>query len=234
MLVLRPFTIVCGGLEQHESQALVGGDVVDQANTSELRVSSTAQRVPGRTGLGYTIVEFMMALAILAILVTLAVPAVQSGSDSSARNAVYEVMHLIDFARIQAQSRNRAYRLEIALQSDIATFTVDESDGGRCAADNFSAGIADVRTLALGSGDYVDVKLVGKNVTTALCFMPDGRVLDFDDGQPVDPDPSEAKYGAGVATLDIQQLSSASKTVGIRYRVLVPYNGVPSLIAGGS
>ena len=68
----------------------------------------------------------------------------------------------------------------------------------------------------------------------AIVWGVQREVLDFDDGQPVDPDPSEAKYGAGVATLDIQQLSSASKTVGIRYRVLVPYNGVPSLIAGGS
>lgn len=182
---------------------------------------------------GYTIVEFMMALAILAILVTLAVPAVQSGSDSNARSAVYELMHLVDFTRIQAQSRNRAYRLQISLQAEVATFTVDESDGGRCAADNFDVGIADIRSLALGSGTYSDVRLVGKNVTAALCFMPDGRVLDFDDGQPVDPDPSDAVYGAGVATLDIQQLSSAKKTVGIRYRILVPYNGVPSLVAGG-
>ena len=181
---------------------------------------------------GYTIVEFMMAIAVLSILVTLAVPAVQSGSHSSAKNAVYELMHLVDFTRIQAQSRNRAYRLEIALQGDVATFSVDESDGGRCAADNFAAGLSDIRTLAFGAGVFSDVRLVGKNITTALCFMPDGRVLDFEDALPVDPDPSDSTYGAGVATLDIRQLSSKLKAVGIKYRVVIPYNGVPSLVAG--
>ncbi len=200
------------------------------ANVSTTTSDATIRQQSTRSG--YTLVEFMMGIAILSILVTLAVPAVQSGSDSNARGAVYEVMHLIDFTRIQAQSRNRAYRLEIALQGDITTFTVDESDGGRCAADNFAAGISDVRTFILGSGDYNDVRLIGKNITTALCFMPDGRVLDFDDALPVDPDPSDATYGAGVATLDIKQLSSKQKPVGITYRILVPYNGIPSLAAG--
>lgn len=177
---------------------------------------------------GFTLIEAMIALAILAILVSLALPSIQSAYRTNLMaSATQEVMHLVDFARVQAQSRNRAYELV----ADIAagTITINESSNTKCTG--FSTGVKDIRNLKLGVGDG-EFKTIGMTSLTPngfgtsynLCFKPDGRVLRTDTSSPV-PATAEA-YGAGEARIVIQEIKSG-QAVGIPHTIVIPYNGIP-------
>jgi type II secretory pathway pseudopilin PulG len=187
-----------------------------------------------RSPQGFTIVEAMLAVGIIAILVALAMPSIQTGNRTTLmRSATQEVMHLMDLARVQAQSRNRAY--EVAVNLGAGLITLNESANTKCSG--IASGLSNVRQLVLGvgNGDFGEVGIVkvlpdGLGSQFNLCFKPDGRVLRTDTEKPIPS--SDAVYGAGEARIVLQRKQKGI-FVEVRHTIVVPYNGIPVFEAGG-
>ena len=186
---------------------------------------------------GYTLLELMIAVAILAVLAALALPAVSGVlAKQRMKSATQEVIHLVDLARVQATSRNRAYEMVINLQS--STITLNESESTRC--DGFAGGVGNIRHLDFVAGtptdDLREVALTAVmplglgNGTFNLCFKPDGRVLQTDTGRPIVS--SSTGYGAGEASISLRRRASDGTAFGIVHRVVIPYNGIPTVVYG--
>jgi Tfp pilus assembly protein FimT len=173
----------------------------------------------------------MMTLGIVAVLVGMSLPSIQRGISAQELNdATLEIMHLVDFTRIQAQSRNRAYELRLLqVGSSNGTFQVNESSNTRC--DGFGTGLQGVRTLDLNTSDYNAVSIVAASPgdfqvnTIGLCFKPDGRVIRTDTGAPVTA--LDTAYSAGEAWIDLQRGTTDNSPIGRIHRIVIPYNGVP-------
>ena len=141
---------------------------------------------------GYTLMEFMMALGILALLVSLAVPSIQSGfAKQHLRAATVEVMDVFGYARVQAMARNRAYEVRITGQgSPSGKLAVHESINTRCSG--MTGGLQNLKVLDLSIGDYDDIRIVGSEPSGlgagsfGLCFLPNGRVVQSDTLLPVE------------------------------------------------
>jgi len=186
---------------------------------------------------GFTLVEAMMTIVILGILSALAIPAVQTAlRDQAVNSATQQVMHLVDFARIQAMSRNRAYRL-VVNKGDGAngSISVDESENTRCSG--FGAkGVNGIRKFNFNQKDLVTVKVIGSQPAGfgdmyQLCFTPNGRVVRSDTGNPVPS--TNAEYGAGEAIILLRRVGANSgELLGVPHQVVVPYNGIPRFVAG--
>lgn len=184
---------------------------------------------------GFTLIELMVAVLILAILAALAMPSAQNAAmQQRIRSAVLEVMHLVDFARVQAQSRNRAY--ELVVDTSARTITLNESTNTRC--DSFLSGNKAVRVLDFPSGkptgdlQHVTISGVspdGLGNSFNLCFKPDGRVLQTDTKKPVT---GTGAYGAGEARIVLQRRTRAGAPTGIKHAIVIPYNGIPVLVTG--
>ena len=198
-----------------------------------------SSRPPARVSRGFTVIELMVVVAIVAVLVALMMPTIQQALRSShVVDAAEELMGLVDFARVQAQARNRAYELRF----DVATGTaeVNESASTRCSGFPTSAvcdatqGCKGVRkaVFGTGTGDWKDVVIQAMAPSTwssrSLCFQPDGRVLDTQTGLPVQP--TATGYGAGEARITLQLKGS---TAVVPQTVVVPYNGLPRRVPGG-
>ncbi|HIA04008.1 MAG TPA: prepilin-type N-terminal cleavage/methylation domain-containing protein [Myxococcales bacterium] len=196
------------------------------------------KRVRKTTPRGFTLIELMISVTILAILATLAIPSIQSAFRSIEMNRVtQEVMHMVDFARVQATSRNRAYQLVVNPGAGSnGTITINESINSRC--NGFGTGIKNIRALDFNSDDYKLAKIV-QVVPSALggsynlCFKPDGRVLRDDTGKPI---PSTVVgYGSGEARIVIQRLGlnkGVQEVQGVAHQIVIPYNGIPTFQAG--
>ncbi|MFT5432785.1 MAG: prepilin-type N-terminal cleavage/methylation domain-containing protein, partial [Myxococcota bacterium] len=190
-------------------------------------------RRPGRRrhARGYTLIEFMMTLGIVATLVGLAMPSIQRGiSTQELNDATLEIMHLVDFTRIQAQSRNRAYEIRLLqVGASNGTLQVNESSNTRC--DGFGSGLSDVRVLDLATADYDAVRIVAASPgdfqvnSIGLCFKPDGRVIRTDTRVPVTS--IDTEYSAGEAWIDVQRATTDNNPIGRIHRIVIPYNGVP-------
>ncbi len=187
---------------------------------------------------GYTLTEFMAAIAIMALLVGLAVPSIQSGfGKQHLRAATLEVMDVFSFARVQAMSRNRAYVVTITGQgTPNVKLVVDESANTKCSG--VSDGLKGVKTLNLASGSYSDMRVVASSPTGlgngsfGLCYLPDGRVVQSDTLLPVAS--VDSAWAAGEAWFALQAVKegTANTPMGIIHRVVVPYNGVPEMRPG--
>jgi len=188
---------------------------------------------------GFTFIEAMTALTVLAVLVMIALPSIQTGMRNVImQNATQEVMHMVDFARVQAQSRNRAYGIVVSVAA--GTITLNESTNTRCSG--LAGGLADVRQMTLGANagagerDFPEVNIVAIAPNSfqgspSLCIKPDGRVLLTSTGKPVPS--TNSNYGAGEARISIQlgELGS-SKRMGVVHSIVIPYNGIPTFAAG--
>lgn len=193
-----------------------------------------------RAAKGYTLMEFMAAITIMALLVSLAVPSIQSGfGKQHLRSATLEVMDVFSFARVQAMSRNRAYVVTITGQGTPSPkFVVDESSNTRCAG--ITTGLKGVRIVDFSKGDFSDMRIVDSapaglgNGSFGLCYLPDGRVVQSDTLVPVAN--ADANWGAGEAWISLQSVKegTTNTTMGLIHRVVVPYNGVPEMRPGGN
>ena len=205
----------------------------EQEMRSEHRTSRTRKSAPR----GYTLIEFMMTMAIFAVLVALAVPSIQSGfSKQHLRTATIEIMDVFGFARVQAMSRNRAYLVRVTGEgTPNGKFAVSESGSTRCS--DVGTGMANVKVLDLSVGDFDDIRVVASgpngfgNGSFSLCFLPNGRVVKSDTLLPVE---GGEGWGAGEAWFAIQGVKegTTSTTMGLIHRIVIPYNGVPEMLPG--
>ncbi len=203
----------------------------------EMNRQQTSNGQRGAIRRGFTIIELMVTVLILAILAMLAMPSAQNAvMEQRIRSAVLEVMHLVDFARVQAQSRNRSY--EMVVDKATRKITVNESINTRCDPDSFKDGTSNVRVLDFLSGQptgdlqHVSISGLSPNGLGAsfnLCFKPDGRVLQTNTGKPLKGDDG---YGAGEARITLQRRTRSGTTTGIKHVIVVPYNGIPQLETG--
>jgi Tfp pilus assembly protein FimT len=180
----------------------------------------------------------MVTVTVLGILAAMAIPSIQTAFQHFEMNRVtQQVMHMVDFARVQATSRNRSYQMVISpTEGGNGTIRLNESINSRC--NGFATGIKDIRIMDFNSNDFNVAKIV-KIVPTALggtynlCFKPDGRVLRDDTGKPI---PATASgYGAGEARIVIRLIGrekGTEQTVGVPHQIVIPYNGIPTAQSG--
>ena len=195
-------------------------------------VGTTSRNHPA----GFSLIELMVTVMILAIIASLAMPSIGTAfRQQSIAEATNEIMHLVDFSRIQAMSRNKAYEMNITTGgSDNGSVAVNESKNTRC--DGFEDGIPNIRGLNFDVGEFSDIRIIsaepnGLGTTFQLCFKPSGRVVRTDTAKPL---PSTVSgYGAGEAHVVIQRLDSSNKVVGPKHRIVIPYNGIPRFETGG-
>ena len=191
---------------------------------------------PNQQPSGFSLIELMITVMILAIIASLAMPSIGTAfRQQSITEATNEIMHLVDFSRIQAMSRNKAYELQITPGSgDNGSITVNESANTRC--DGFDDGILKIRSLNFNAGEFSDIRIIGTDpnplgAAYQLCFKPSGRVVRTDTAKPLPA--TVAGYGAGEGHILIQRLDSGNRTVGPKHRIVVPYNGIPRFETGG-
>lgn len=203
----------------------------------ERRRMQTAKKT-GRVK-GFTLVEAAVVLLIITVLGTLAVPQITAGLTAyKLTSGTDDFVNIVEFARMQAGMRNRAYRLSVTLAGSTSNgfVSVDEGIGTACAETTFqSDGVAPepmtgVRTLDL-TRDHDSVVLYSVEpeglAETQLCFKPDGRVLTMDTGQPVSPAPEG--YGAGEAVFTLRLKTGDKYWDAHTRQVIIPYNGIPKV-----
>lgn len=185
---------------------------------------------------GFTLTELLIVVALIMILAVAGMPKVmKAATHEPVVRATHELMDTMRYAKNSAVTSFRAHELRILDGGDgqLARFEVHRRSGPRCTD---AAGFADeVRRFSLddtvrlaeGSGTAVTVEMVGRRPDglSTLCFTPDGRMLNADTNQPVQP-PMGSPYAAGEAQIDLQRFEG-DEPAGPRHRVIVPYNGAP-------
>jgi type II secretory pathway pseudopilin PulG len=195
---------------------------------------------------GFTLLEAFVVLVIITILGIIAVPAIMNTlTHQKLATATNSFVNQVEYARVQAASRNRAYlvRVDLSDGNNSGAIHLDEGDGSACTPATFTADssepepITDVRVIDFEEEGLSDVHIVSAEpsilVTASsarFCVRPDGRVLSME-GTTL---PAPEGYGAGEAVFRLQlfsrdsDLGSAEGTDLVR-EIVVPYNGIPKV-----
>jgi prepilin-type N-terminal cleavage/methylation domain-containing protein len=195
---------------------------------------------------GFTLLEAFVVLVIIAILAIIAVPAIMNTlTHQKLATATNSFVNQVEFARVQAASRNRAYlvRVDLSNGNNSGAIHLDEGDGSACTPATFTADgsepepIADVRVIDFKEEGLSDVQIVSAQPALLVsagvarfCVRPDGRVLSMQ-GTTI---PAPEGYGAGEAVFRLQLFSKESKiseaeATNLAREVVVPYNGIPKV-----
>jgi len=125
---------------------------------------------------GFTLIELMVTLAIMAIVITVGVPALSGYVASQrVRTAVSDTAADIAFARAEAIKESRQ-----SLMERLAGATGTWKDGWRICVDldgNGSCGNAEVRKITQALGGRIKVCSTAADFDTRIIFRPDGRVV---------------------------------------------------------
>ena len=192
---------------------------------------------PGRArqDRGFTLVELMVTVAMIIVLVIVTIPPVMKAvREREVADAAQAVMDILDFAKVQAAARNRAYQVVPTLTTGQwgpgKQGTIQLNEGPSSACINFASGVQNVRRLDFGQ-DYESVHLVSVTpadiVQATICIKPDGRVLRVDTQMPVAS--SDTQYAAGDVRFVVQRYEHgptvSNGPVGIQHVIVLPYNG---------
>jgi prepilin-type N-terminal cleavage/methylation domain-containing protein len=190
---------------------------------------SDSARARLKRGRGFTLVELMMTVAMLAVLAVVTLPPVlRALQRREAVNAAQAVIDFVEFGKTQAASRNRGYQLTWTYTATPETngkLTLKEADSTACFT--FVETPADIRVLDL-KAEFPTVHL--KEVRPwgtgagAICLKPDGRVLDASSSLPIQASDPGSRYGAGDAVFVLQRASAAGYE-GQKHVVHLPFNG---------
>lgn len=188
-----------------------------------------------RSPRGFTLTELMLAISIMAMLAALAFPAITSSlRTQSLVSATQDVMGLVDFARVQAVSRNRAYRLDVNQTFGTnGRIQVFESDTVRCTG---VTAAEPNRQIDFNSNAYRDVLIAavspaGLGTAFQICFRPDGLVVDSVNSKPIPS--TDPAYGAGEARIVLQRRYPDGAVSDMPHQIVIPYSGIPHFQAGG-
>lgn len=183
----------------------------------------------GRWQAGFTLVELMVTVAMLAVLAVVTLPPVlRALQRREAINASQAVMDLIEYAKVQAAARNRAYRVTWNLHGGESNGRIVVQEGLSSACISFSEQEATTRILDLReSFPTVHLIEVRPNSLTSdgICIKPDGRVLDTYTQMPI---AGGGNYAAGNAVFVLQRTTSTGFE-GQKHLVVVPFNGAARL-----
>ncbi len=195
---------------------------------------------------GFTLLEAFVVLVIIAVLGIIAVPAIMNTlTHQKLATATNCFVNQVEYARVQAASRNRAYlvRVELSDGNNSGAIHLDEGNGSACTQASFTADgaepdpITDVRVIDFKQEGLSDVHIVSAAPSLLVsaagakfCVRPDGRVLSID-GTTL---PAPAGYGAGEAVFRIQLFSrdtkgSVAEKTDLAREIVVPYNGIPKV-----
>ena len=194
---------------------------------------------------GFTLFEVVIVLAIVAVLAVISVPAiVNTLTHQELASATNSFVNQVEFARVQAASRNRAYRLRVDLSdgTNSGAIHLDEGIGSACTQETFlTNGIApdpveDVRTVVFDTefpAVRIESVVPSDLAATSLCIKPDGRVLRLDTRSPVAPE-ADTDYAAGEAIYGLRLYSQKSgegnaSPTSMARSIVVPYNGIPKV-----
>jgi Tfp pilus assembly protein FimT len=201
-------------------------------------MSGRNQSGPGQRGL--TLVEALAAMVIIIALMAVSIPVIRGGlSHSEFRDALNTFSTQVEFARIQAASRNRAYLVMVATASSGTRGAIYISEGisASCTPNNFvdddSApdAIENLRVVDFAIR-HPKVRIKTQTPSTlednGLCIKPDGRVLELSSsgGTVITP---PTGYATGEAVFELELLTASGASTGMIRKVVVPYNGVPRL-----
>lgn len=197
---------------------------------------------------GFTLFEAFIVLTIIAIMSIISVPAIMNTlTHQKLSSATNSFVNQVEFARVQAASRNRAYQLRVELSdgNNSGAIHLDEGIGSACTPATFASDgldpepMEDVRVIDLLEKDLSAVKIetvepadLETNRGALLCIKPDGRVLRVDTGGPIAP---PAGYAAGEAVFTLRLYSEPigggnPEATNLMRRVVVPYNGIPKVV----
>jgi prepilin-type N-terminal cleavage/methylation domain-containing protein len=190
---------------------------------------------------GLTLVELMVTVALIAILVLVTIPPVmQAVQKREVVNASRSVVDIVEFARVQAAARNRAYRITPFLASGgeaNGRLVVVEGHSPACIGFN-SPGPDGNPALTVRVFDLTSVHpgvrlsaVEPSDLTAApLCVKPDGRVFQVrGDTSPVII-PGTGTFAGGDATLRLQRFNSLGSPEGPIHSVRIPFNGMARVV----
>ena len=251
--VFNPAADGSGGNQGEEvGMRLAGWNPIGSTRFTEDDVSQRFQRTQTVWPLrpvqrGFSLVEMMVVIAIIALLGSVSMPSIRSGlSHLKLARAVDAFVNQVEFARSQAASRNRAYRLQVIQGQGVnrGRVIVTEGWGTLCNDLNFSDSggfhpVVSVRDVdfstehplvMINSIEPTGIATASESDFHGLCFKPDGRVLQINEdalggGFPLQPAP--AGYGAGEAVYRLTLIGEGNQATPSARNIVVPYNGIP-------
>lgn len=123
---------------------------------------------------GFTLLEMMIALAVLAILATVGIPSFSAARASSRLTAVAnEFVATVQLARSEAIKRNRVVKLCVSTDGETCAASVNWNNGWVVQTVPDSVGEA-ARIIAAHQGAGSGVTMKGQNSVQSVLFSPTG------------------------------------------------------------
>lgn len=185
---------------------------------------------------GFSLVELMVTVAMIGVLAVIAIPSVMEALQRrEVVDAAQAAQDLLEFARVQAASRNRAYQVDVTLASGPgAPGRMEVREGWSSACMDFASNVPGhqsvvVRTLELGQRfpTVVLFEAVPDDLPDApLCFKPDGRVFQLQGDTTPLIIPASDDLAGGDARIRFQRFNKLGRREGPVHAVVVPFNGL--------